>query len=232
MTLKTTIESLDGMSEELQEFYEETDNGFILKLDGIDEHPDVSGLKNAYTAEKDKRKAVEAKLKNVPDDFDLEAWNKAKQGKSDGEQVIKLRKQFEDQLAEAESKIQSLESEKHQLTVSSQLEGLLTDVGVNPKLRKAAQVLLERDIQLKDGKPVVDTDMGPMDLADYVKKWSQKDGSVFIEPASGGGANGGKGTDKKVTIEQFRDMGSDARTEVFKSDPDHFKQLSDQLKRN
>jgi hypothetical protein len=231
MTLKTTVETLEGISEGLQEFYEETDNGFVLKVDGIDEHPEVTGLKNAYTAEKEKRKAYESKLKSIPEDFDLEAWNKAKQGKSDGEEVIKLRKQYEDRIAELEGTISSLEGEKHKLTVSTQLDKLLTEVGVNPRLRTAAQALLERDIHLKDGKAVVDTDMGPMELAEYVKRWAQKDGAAFIEPASGGGAGGGKGTDKKVSLDQFREMGESARVELFKSDPEQFKELSNQLKR-
>jgi hypothetical protein len=231
MTLKTTVESLEGISEALHEFYEQTDNGFVLKVDGIDEHPDVSALKNAYQAEKTKRKSAESKLKDYPDDFDLEAWNKAKSGKSDGEEVIKLRKQFEDRIGELESENEALKGEKFKLTVSGQLDKLLNEVGVRPELHEAAQLMLQRDIQVKDGKAVVDTDMGPMELSDYVKKWSQKQGAAFITPASGGGAGGGKGTDKKVTLDQFRDMGSDARTELFRSDPEHFKELSDQLKR-
>jgi len=231
MTLKTTVESLEGISEALQEFYEETDNGFVLKVDGIDEHPDVSGLKNAYKAEQSKRKAAEAKLKDYPEDFDIEAWNKAKSGKSDGEEVIKLRKQFEDRISELESEKQALESDKFNLTVSTQLDKHLNEIGVRPDLHEAARLLLQRDIQIKDGKAVVDTDMGPMSLDEYVKKWSQKQGAAFVEPAKGGGAGGGKGTDKKVSLDEFSGMAESARVELFRSDPEHFKELSDQLKR-
>lgn len=231
MSLKTTVESLEGISEALHEFYEETDNGFVLKVEGIDEHPDVSGLKNAYKAEQGKRKAAESKLKDFPEDFDLEAWNKAKSGKSDGEEVIKLRKQFEDRISELETEKQALESEKFNLTVSTQLDKHLNEVGVRPDLHEAARLLLQRDIQVKDGKTVVDTDMGPMPIDEYVKKWSQKQGAAFITPASGGGASGGKGTDKKVTLDQFKEMGESARVELYRNEPEHFKELSSQLKR-
>lgn len=228
--LKTTIESLEGISENLHELYEETDDGFVLKLSGIDDHPDVSGLKRAYQAEKDKRKQAEEKVKALPADFDADQWEKVKSGKAKEEDLIALRKQLEAERDEWKGKAQSLEQQTYKLTVNQQLDDVLKDAGItNPTYQKAARALLSDGIQVKDGKAVVDTDMGPMPLAEHVKRWVSSEGKAFVEQPKGGGASGGKATTKRVGLDDFKAMGSDARTELFKSDPEHFKELNSQL---
>lgn len=228
--LKTIIESLDGLSDELKALYEETESGFILKLAGIDDHPDVTGLKRAYQAEKEKRKEAETKLKSIPDDFDAEQWKNVKAGKAKEEDLIKLRKELEAERDQWKDKAQQLEQQTWKLTVSQQLDEALKSSGiVNPVYQKAARALLSDGITLKDGKPMVDTDMGPVELGEHVKRWVSSEGSAFVEPAKGGGANGGKPITKLPDVAEFREMGSDARTELFRANPEHFKQLTSQL---
>ncbi len=50
-------------------------------------------------------------------------------------------------------------------------------------------------IQLDDkDRAVIETDMGPIPLAEHVKRWAASDeGQPFVTPPSGGGARGGKG---------------------------------------
>jgi len=229
--LKTIVESLDGLSEELQELYSETDEGFALKVDDIDSHPDVVRLKRAYEAEKDKRKSAEGKLKDIPSDFDPEQWKNAKSGKAKEEDLIALRKELEAERDEWKGKAETLEKQTYQLTVSSKLDEALASAGItNPTFQKAARALLSDGVTMKDGKAVVDTDMGPMELQDHVKRWVSSEGAAFVQPSKGGGAEGGKAATKKATLDEFKAMGSDQRTEVYKSDPEHFQNLSDQLK--
>jgi len=231
--LKTIVESLDGMSEELHELYDQTDDGYVLKVDDIDSHPDVVRLKRAYEAEKDKRKETEAKLKDIPKDFDKEQWEKVKSGKAKEEDLIALRQQLEAERDEWKGKAQNLEQQTYQLTVSQQLDEALKNAGVtNPAFNKAARALLNDGVTLKDGRAIVDTDMGPMPLAEHVKRWASSEGAAFVEASKGGGSNGGKAPTKKATLDEFKAMGSDQRTAIFKDDPDHFKQLNSQLKQS
>lgn len=230
--LKTIIESLDGTSEELHDLYQQTESGYVLKVSGIDDHPDVSGLKKAYQAEKEKRKEAESRLKQIPDDFDAEQWKNAKSGRAKEEDLIALRKLLESERDEWKGKALQMEQQAYKLTVSQQLDDALKDSGiVNPAYQKAARALLADGIQMKEGKATVDTDMGPVGLAEHVKRWVSGEGSAFVEPAKGGGANGGKATPKAVGLDDFRAMGSDARTQLFRDQPEHFKSLITQLQR-
>jgi hypothetical protein len=205
--LKTVVENLDGLSEELHELYAETDDGYALQVEDIDAHPDVVRLKRAYEAEKGKRKEVEAKLKEIPADFDAEQWENAKNGKAKEEDLIALRKQLEAERDEWKGKAQDLERQTYQLTVSQQLDQALADAGItNPTFMKAARALLSDGVTMKDGKAIVDTDMGPMELAEHVKRWVSSEGAAFVQPSKGGGSDGGKATTKKATAEEFAAM--------------------------
>lgn len=224
--LNTITESLDGMSEELQALYQKADNGYVLKLSGIDDHPDVSGLKKAYQAEKEKRKEAESRLKQIPDDFDIDQWRNVKTGKAKEEDLIALRKQLESERDEWRTKAQQLEQQAYKLTVSQQLDEALKSSGiVNPVYQKAARALLSETIQLKDGKPIVETDMGPVALAEHVKRWTASEGAAFVEQAKGGGANGGK---SMSSAKSLTEMAEHERVELYRRDPNEYRRLRDQ----
>ncbi len=65
MTLKTVISKLDDVDEALRGLYREIDGGFILDLEGVDEHPDVKGMKIVMEDQKKKTKAEQAKNKEA-----------------------------------------------------------------------------------------------------------------------------------------------------------------------
>ncbi len=57
MALRTVISKLEDVDEALRSLYRETNNGFILDLEGVDEHPDVKGMKIVMEDQKKKSKA-------------------------------------------------------------------------------------------------------------------------------------------------------------------------------
>ncbi len=57
MALRTVISKLDDVDEALRGLYRETDSGFILDLEGVDDHPDVKGMKVVMEDQKKKSKA-------------------------------------------------------------------------------------------------------------------------------------------------------------------------------
>lgn len=79
--LKTILETLDDVPENLHEFYVEKDGKFVLDLDGTDSHPDVAALKNALERQKTERRKVadeltklKDRLAKIPEDFDADAY--------------------------------------------------------------------------------------------------------------------------------------------------------------
>lgn len=232
MTIKTTLSTLDDVPEQLHELYAESDDGFVLQVADIDNHPEVVNLKNAYTRVKQEREQLREKLQQLPSDFDPQQWENVKSGKAKEEDLIALRKELESEIDKWKSKADQLEGETFKLTLSQQLDDSLKSVGItNPAFQKAARALLISDVSLKDGKAVVETDMGPMQLADHVKRWaSSEEGASFVTPAVGGGARGGEKPNKVVSVESFKNMGDLERKQLFENNPEDFKRLVSELK--
>jgi len=60
MSLNYMVETLDGIDEGIKPLYEQSENGFILKVSGLE---DTSGLKSALTKERELNKEYKAKAK-------------------------------------------------------------------------------------------------------------------------------------------------------------------------
>lgn len=223
--LKTILESVEELDENLQSLYEESDGQYVLKVSGIDDHPDVARLKKAYEAEKDKRKAAEGKLREIPDDFDADQWANVKSGKAKEEDLIKLRKELEAEADKWKQKAESLEQQTYQMTVTQQLDEALASSGItNPAFQKAARALLKDGVTVKDGKAVVDTDMGPMELSDHVKRWVSSEGQAFVEQPKGGGSKGSKGGEPRET-RKFNEIPSGELSQLRQTKPEEYDRL-------
>lgn len=200
MGLNATLDSLDNVDAGLHQFYSEKDGKFVLQIEGVREHPDVLNLANAYQSEKTKRQDQGAELatlkeryKDMPDDFSLDTWNKAKDGKSDPAELQQLRASLEAERDEWKGKAVASDKRLYELTVERSLDEVLTANGVSePTFQKAARTMLIPSIkQTDDGKPIVDTDMGPLPMADYVSRWLAGEGKAFVSNPKGAGADGG-----------------------------------------
>lgn len=207
--LKTVVESLDGLDEPIAKLYAQDGDRFVLQLDGVDDHPDVANLRNAYSAEKtrrqkalDERDSLKAKLADLPEDFDPEQWRRAKDGKADPEQLVQLRQELEGKMAEAQKRAEAAETKLRTATVERSLDEALAANGItDPAFQRAARALISPQVQVgEDGRAVVDTDMGPLPLTDYAKRWTAGEGKAFVTPPSGGGARGNEGTTSGKSI--------------------------------
>src|SRR5690606_29103586 len=67
MALKSILESLDGLPEDIKKEYTEKDGKFYLDLEGLDDHPAVGALKRAKDHEKTLRQTAEGKLREAED---------------------------------------------------------------------------------------------------------------------------------------------------------------------
>ncbi|MGI3168405.1 hypothetical protein ACRARG_04585 [Pseudooceanicola sp. C21-150M6] len=203
--LKTVLESLDGLDDAVKSLYAETDGKFILQIEGVDHHPDVANLKSAYERVKadkatavQERDALKAKTDAFPDDFDADKWAKLKDGKPDEAALIKLRQTLEADRDEWKGKFEASQETARKNAVERDLTDALNAAGVTkPLYAKAARDMLSSSVKVgEDGKPFVETDMGPMQLSEHVKRWSAGEGKDFVTPPTGGDAPGSKGTGK------------------------------------
>ena len=233
--LKTVLDTLEGVDDAVKGFYAETDGKFILQVEGVDSHPDVAALKNAYTATKadrdaarQERDAAKALAKDFPDDFDAEKWAKLKDGKPDEAALVKLRQTLEAERDDWKGKFEAERGISLRNALDRDLTDALNGAGVTtPAFAKAARTMLADGVKIgEDGKPFVETDMGPMALTDHVKRWAAGEGKPFVTPASGGGAPGGKNGNGPVNADQFAAMGDKERTALFREDPETFRKLS------
>lgn len=200
--LKTVLETLDGVDDAVKSYYTEIDGKFVLQIEGVDAHPDVVNLKTAYERVKaDKSKAAEerdalkAKVSALPEDFDPEKWAKLKDGKPDEAALIKVREALEAERDEWRGKYEATITTMQRNAVDRDLTDALNAAGVNnPTFVKAARTLLSGAVKIgEDGKPFVETDMGPQALSEHVKRWAAGEGKDFVTPPQGGGAKGGQG---------------------------------------
>lgn len=194
MPLKVVLDTLDDLDEALKPLYAEKDGAFVLDVEGVDSHPDVANLRNAYQAEKAKRQEQGAKLQDTLAKLaELEAKPKDDRTKADDTEILKLRETLEAERDEWKAKATEYEGQVYKLSVENQLDAAIRQAGISePAFQKAAKRLLQDGVKLADGKPVVDTDMGPLPLAEYVTRWASSEGAAFVSKPSGGGANGGK----------------------------------------
>lgn len=207
MALKTTLASLDDVPAEHQSLYVQQGDGFVLDIDGVDEHPDVARLKSAYERTKQDRDAIRterdearSKLSSVPEDFDAEAWKRVKDGKADEAQLIHLRQQLEAERDQWKSKYETAEAASLKNALDRDLTDALTASGVtDPGLVRGARAIISQSVKMVDGKPTVETDMGPLSLGEHVQRWAAGEGKVFVSQPKGGGAKGGEGGQKPLS---------------------------------
>ena len=208
MALKVTLETLDGLDEAVKSLYAEKDGRFILDLEGVDEHPDVTNLKSAYERVKTKEAEARAEVKRAKDDL-----ASALKDKPDEAALVAERQRLESERDEWKGKAEAAEGKLTGVTRDSALTAALVASGITDAgLQKGAAAMLRDQIKMVDGNPVVETDMGPKALADHVKHWAASEGKSFVTPAKGGGAQGSDKTGGKPV----KEMGDAERLELAK----------------
>ncbi|MGN0933246.1 hypothetical protein, partial [Falsigemmobacter intermedius] len=77
------------------------------------------------------------------------------------------------------------------VTRDQQLQEALRAASITePTFIKAATAMLAGSVKMDGDKAVVETDMGPLGIADHVKRWAASEGKAFVTPPAGGGAKG------------------------------------------
>lgn len=218
MALKAVLENLDGVDDAAKPFYTEADGKFVLAVEGVDDHPEVANLRNAYArtkADKDAAKGEAATLKAQIAELQKSAPDTAAT-------QAKLA-QMQEQLEAANAAAGEWQGKYVGVTRDQTLQQALQAAGiVNPTFVKAATTMLSPQVKLgDDGTAYVDTAMGPKVLGDYVKAWASSEGKDFVAPPSGGGASGSKGGGggKTIAATELDNMTPKEKASYFRKNP-------------
>lgn len=214
MALKAVLETLDGVDDAAKSFYTEADGKFVLAVEGVDDHPEVANLRNAYQrtkSDKDTAKQEAATLKAQIAEL--------QKGAPDTAATQAQLAQLQEQLAEANAKAGEWQSKFTGVTRDQTLAQALQAAGItNPTFVKAATTMLKDQVKIgEDGTVYAETPMGPKMVQDYIKSWAAGDGKDFVAPPSGGGAGGSKGGAtgaKTMTRADFDSLAPDAKAKA------------------
>lgn len=242
MKLPNTIKTIEELPEEIREaakqFYvEDKDVGFKLDVDGVE---DPAELRRAKQRESERAKAAEAKLKEIEDARKTaeEAARKAAEeaAKKSGD-VAALDKSWQEKhtaaLAELEGKFKPLvdkqQSQINRLLIENVATGIASAIAVPgsadvllPHIRQRLRVA-ERDGELTT---VVVDQQGQASAATLAELTKEFQANKAFAPlivgskASGGGANGGRGSgasdNKTITRAEFEGLGPAEKAAHFK----------------
>lgn len=240
---KIDKKSYDELAPAIRDLYEKEGDEFILQA----EREDVSALKSAKEHEKSARQAAEKELRDLRDAEDAKirkATEKAREAalaeareNSDLDALEKSWKAKYNDLKESkDAEIKLLNGATKKITVTSIAENMAKEISTAPALLQE-RIEGRLTVDLVDGTfvtKVVDAQGQPSaSTVDELRK-------EFIEnpaykmiikagEASGGGANnlpGGGANDKP-----FSDMSPVERTALKKSNPERFKELSDESRK-
>lgn len=231
MAIKTVLADLSEAPESLRSEYVETKVGdktlFVLDLDGIDDHPKVRGVITANrtnVAKRDEYKAkvseLEAKLAELPEDFNVEEYLTLKANAGDQDDPAKKRandehlqsmkqvyetrianmtKAHNDALAAKDGEIAERDGYIDRSLVEAGLKDSLLDAGVNPDLLDGALASLRGSVKVHrsdDGnrKAIVETDLGEVAVPDFVKEWAHSKGKAYLAKPEGPDPKGNNGS--------------------------------------
>ncbi|WP_339820189.1 hypothetical protein [uncultured Paracoccus sp.] len=225
MALKAIIDSLDSVEEQYRDLYEEKDGKYVLAVEGIEAHPGAASLKNALDRVRTEKRtlsekltAVEGRLDGLPDDFDVDEYERLK-GAAEGKEPPKIDERLDRQKAELEKKhrtelekrdarISKLDSTLRKSLVDDGLTKALIDSGVSKEFLSAAKALLKERgavklIEENDEFQVLADDGidDRMPLTKFVANWVGDEGKHFVAKATGGDAKGGEA--KRFTENPF-----------------------------
>lgn len=222
--IKSVLETLEGLQEELKQFYTEGEDGkFYLNLtDDVRTHPKTQPLQNAHERTKQTLKetkealeVAETRLDGIPEDFDSEKLAEL-QAKADAAGGVKIDEQLaaqrtsleekharalkakDDEIAAEKKKNENLTGEIRKSTIDLELDSAMDAAKIDSKHRRAVRALIKTDSVLdvtEEGDVVVQSKQGyPVPLKEFVTEQAETDLKPYVSQASGDGGKGNPGS--------------------------------------
>lgn len=241
MTLKYSVDSLEGLDEGIQALYTKGDDGkFTLNIDGAVPKAKLDEFRDGNLKLKEQLEEMQGKYGDV----DLDAYQEAmkKQKALDEKKLIdagKIDELFEQrsqamreghvkEIDKLNEQIKTLTGQIGHLTIDSVVQAEAARHGVAATAIDDVMLRAKGTFQIKDGKPVPVDASGniiygegssdPMSVSDWVKGLSGTAPHLFAQSSGSGGKHnpGGSGGGSTVTRAQFDAMGHAERMKFSK----------------
>lgn len=229
--LKLKYETASDVPEALKDYYAEQDGVFVLQAEGLKTEGDVAAVKDALDKERRLRRDAEAKVKDfenkyslLPEDFDIDEYNRLKDTGS-GQLDAKLKDQRERMTAQFEKEksklLEDLQNKdaligKH--VKMATLERAMSEANVAQPYRKAVEAMFKDNVII-EGDQVY---LNEKPVSEAIKEWASSDeGKHYIAASqnSGGGTNqakDGNGTQKTMARSDFDALDHASRAAAIK----------------
>ena len=217
-TLKVRYEDQSEIPQGLEDYFQEQDGVYVLQAEGLKTDDDVSKVKETLDKERKARRDAEKKLKEsqdkldaLPEDFDVEEYERLKAAGGNEDVNAKIEEARERERKRWQKSYEQLKQERDEAvqtsrnkSISTALKDGLNSVNIAPHLRRAAERLWMADIEVDEQGEPVTKDGTP--LQDALKDWANTDeGRHFVAAsANNGGGAEGKGNGKGVTSNPFK----------------------------
>lgn len=221
--LKFKLDSLDGVEESIAAMYEAKDGGFQLKVAGIPQGEDVTGLKakvqellDEKKAEADKRKAAEESARTAAEE--------SARKKNDFET---LAKSLEQKNLELQSKLEEIQKRDANLAIDSAALKMASELSEGSNVKLMTRFLKDR-LRFEDGEVKVTDEKGGLtvstleDLAAEFKKNEDFSSLIVATKASGGGATGGSGG---AAGKKFNELTTAEKVALHRDSPEEYARL-------
>lgn len=225
MTLKYQLDSLEGLEPAVAAMYEEKDGKFVMKVEGIPQPEDTTGLRNKVEELLREKKDEKSRREQAEEAARIAAEEAARKNGDTEALDRSWNEKYSKALGEKDQTLTALQAQVHALTVgatAARLAGELAVQGSSAVLQRLIEPRLSMD--MRDGKPVVvvlDNEGRPTALTpDELKNEIISDAAlaplVAGSKATGGGAAGSKGGGAAKTWDQLSGM---ERVELRRTNP-------------
>lgn len=228
MSLVYKVGSLDDLEDHIKELYEEKDGEFVLKVAGLPEPEDVSGLKANYARLMDEKKEQQRLAREAQAEKDKLAEEAARKTGDIATLEASWQAKFQEREAQLLAEAKSHQDKVLKLTVGSEAQKLAQKLAV----QGSSDVLLphiKHRLYLKD-----DGSVGVLDLQGGLSAATIEDlekefrTNAAFKPllaadcGSGGGATGGFGGG---AVKKREDYTEQEMREMLDREPAKFKQI-------
>ena len=228
MSLTYKVASLDDVDETLRNLYEEKDGEFVLKVAGLPEQEDVSGLKANYARLMDEKKEQQRLAREAQAEKDRLAEEAARKTGDIATLEASWQAKFQEREAQLLAEAKSHQDKVLKLTVGSEAQKLAQKLAV----QGSSDVLLphiKHRLYLKDdGSVGVLDSQGGLSAATIQDLEQEFRTNAAFKPllaadcGSGGGATGGFGGG---AVKKREDYTEQEMREMLDREPAKFKQI-------
>lgn len=228
MSLTYKVASLDDVDETLRNLYEEKDGEFVLKVAGLPEPEDVSGLKANYARLMDEKKEQQRLAREAQAETDRLAEEAARKTGDIATLEASWQAKFQEREAQLLAEAKSHQDKVLKLTVGSEAQKLAQKLAV----QGSSDVLLphiKHRLYLKDdGSVGVLDSQGGLSAATIEDLEKEFRTNAAFKPllaaycGSGGGATGGFGGG---AVKKREDYTEQEMREMLDREPAKFKQI-------